>query len=96
VLGSTLIADQSLSLEQKIALAFRKITTRHPEDKEVKILLQGYEDEYDRYRANPAEAKKFLHVGGYPQNDKLDTIECAAMMHVVSMIYNLDESISKS
>lgn len=96
VLGSTLIADQSLSLEQKIALAFRKITTRHPEDKEVKILLQGYEDEYDRYRANPAEAKKFLHVGGYPQNDKLDTVECAAMMHVVSMIYNLDESISKS
>lgn len=96
VLGSALVQDQSLTLEQKIALAFRKITSRHPESKEVQVLLQGYEEEYARYRANPEEAKKFLHVGGYPQDDKLDPIECAAMMHAVSIIYNLDESISKS
>ncbi|MEJ1242395.1 PSD1 and planctomycete cytochrome C domain-containing protein [Chryseolinea sp. T2] len=96
VLGSALIKDQSLSTEQKIALAFRKITSRQAQDEEVKILLQGYEEEHERYRANPAEAKKFLHVGGYPQDEQLDTVECAAMMHVVSMIYNLDETISKS
>jgi hypothetical protein len=46
--------------------------------------------------ANPEEAKKFLQVGAYPQNDKLDIVECAAMMHVVTIIYNLDEAISKS
>ncbi len=96
VLGSTLIEDQSLSLEDKVALAFRKITCRRPDDKEIKILLAGYEEEYARYRANPAEATRFLHVGAYPQSDKLDPLECAAMMHVVSMIYNLDETISKS
>jgi len=69
VLGSALVRDQSLSLEQKVALAFRKITSRHPEDEEVKVLLQGYEDERMRYAANPAEAKKFLTVGGYPQDE---------------------------
>lgn len=96
VLGSKLVEDQSLSLEEKIALAFRKITSRHAEDEEIKILLKGYQEEYSRYSANPQEAKRFLQVGAYPQNDKLDALECAAMMHVVSIIYNLDEAISKS
>lgn len=96
VLGSALVADQSLPVEDKIALAFRKITCRHPENKEIEILQKGYEEEYARYKSNPAEATKFLHVGAYPQNDKLDAVQCAAMMHVVTMIYNLDETISKS
>jgi hypothetical protein len=96
VLGSKLVENQDLPLEEKITLAFRKITSRAPEDHEIEILLQGYQEEYDRFHANPKEAEKFLHVGAYPQNDKLDTVECAAMMHVVSIIYNLDEAISKS
>jgi hypothetical protein len=58
--------------------------------------MKGYQDEYERYRSQPEEARKFLKVGAYPQNEALDPIECAAMMHVVSIIYNLDEAISKS
>jgi len=96
VLGYKLVEDQSLTPEKKIELAFRKIISRTPEDSEIQILLTGYNEEYNRYKANPAEAKKFLQVGAYPQNDKLDPIECAAMMHAVSIIYNLDEAISKS
>ena len=96
VLGSKLVEDQSLPLEKKIELAFRRIISRQPEDHEIEILLKGYHEEYDRFSAHPAEAKKFLQVGAYPQNEKLDMLECAAMMHVVSIIYNLDEAISKS
>ena len=96
VLGSTLVADQSLSTEKKVTLAFRKIIDRQPEKHEIEILLQGYEEEFERYSATPAEARKYLQVGAYPQNKNLDVIACAAMMHVVSMIYNLDEAISKS
>jgi hypothetical protein len=95
-LGSKLVEDQSLPVEEKIALAFRKIISRLPEDHEIEILLKSYQEENNRYSANPEEAKKFLQVGAYPQNDKLDVVECASMMHVVSMIYNLDEAISKS
>ena len=96
VLGSKLVEQEDLSLEDKVKLAFRKIVSRNPESHEVEILLQGYKDEYDRFNANPEEAKKFLHVGAYPPNNKLDELECAAMMHVVTIIYNLDEAISKS
>jgi hypothetical protein len=96
VLGSKLAETKELSLEEKVTLAFRKIISRLPEDEEIDILLQGYREEYDRYTADPAAAKEFLAVGEYPQNKSLDPLECAAMMHVVTIIYNLDEAISKS
>ena len=96
VLGSALVEDKTLTVEKKIALAFRKIVSRHPRPEEIEILMKGYREEYDRYRSAPEEATKFLRVGAHPQNEALDPIECAAMMHVVSIIYNLDEAISKS
>jgi hypothetical protein len=96
VLGYTLVEMKELPLDKKIALAFRKITSRHPQKNEVDILLQSYQEEFDRYTTHPTEAVKFLRMGAYPQNASLDTIECASMMHVVSIIFNLDEAISKS
>lgn len=96
VLGSKLVEMKELSVDKKIALAFRKIISRLPQKQEVEILLQSYQEEFDRYTADPKQAGKFLQVGAYPQPTALDSIECAAMMHVVSLIYNLDEAISKS
>ena len=60
------------------------------------ILLQSYKEEFDRYTADPKEASKFLRIGAYPQKTSLNETECASMMHVVSIIFNLDEAISKS
>lgn len=96
VLASKLVEDKTLTLDKKISLAFRKIISRYPRQEEIEILKKGYQDEYDRYQANPEEASKFLRVGAYPQKQDVDTVECAAMMHMVSIIFNLDEAISKS
>jgi hypothetical protein len=96
VLGSKLVETTGLTLEEKVALAFRKIINRRPMENEIEILLEGYQEEHDRYMADPESAKEFLKVGEYPQNNALDPVECAAMMHVVTIIYNLDEAISKS
>jgi hypothetical protein len=95
VLAARLVADASLSDEQKIVHAFRKILTRRPTEKEVAILGQGYGEELARFRAAPEKARKLLQAGEYPQN-ATDPVRCAALMQVVSMIYNLDEAISKS
>jgi hypothetical protein len=96
VLGCQLVENKALALDQKISLAFRKIISRYPRQEEIEILKKGYQDEYDRYEANREQASNFLRVGAYPQNEALDPVECAAMMHMVSIIYNLDEAISKS
>ncbi len=96
VLGSNLVEMKELTVEQKIALAFKRIVSRNPQKNEVDILLQSYMEEFDRYTADPKEASKFLRVGAYPQNASLNETECASMMHVVSIIFNLDEAINKS
>jgi hypothetical protein len=96
VLGYSLVESTEMSLEEKVTLAFRKIISRKPAQDEIEILIKGYEEEYERFAANPLEAKEFLKVGDYPQDPSLDPLECAAMMHVVTIIYNLDEAISKS
>ncbi len=96
VLGSNLVEMKELTVEQKIALAFKRIVSRNPQKNEVDILLQSYKEEFDRYTADPKEASKFLRVGAYPQNTSLNETECASMMHVVSIIFNLDEAINKS
>jgi hypothetical protein len=77
-------------------MAFRKIIIRKPAAGEVKILMESYNQELKRFKANPLQAQKFLQIGAYPQADKTDQTACAALMHVISLIYNLDEAISKS
>ncbi len=49
-----------------------------------------------RYRQMPEQAKKLLQVGRYPQNTAFDPAEQAALMLVVSAIFNLDEAMSKT
>ena len=96
VLGTKLIEAKELSLEEKVVTAFRRVISRQPTQSEVEVLLQAHQEEYERFVSDPAAAEQFLTVGDYPQNNSLDRIQCAAMMHVVSIIYNLDEAISKS
>ena len=96
VLGTKLIEAKELSLEEKVVTAFRRVISRQPTQSEVEVLLQAHQEEYERFVSDPAAAEQFLTVGDYPQNNSLDRIQCAAMMHVVTIIYNLDEAISKS
>ena len=37
-----------------------------------------------------------LRVGEFPQDDKVDPDATAALMKVISMIYNMEEAISKT
>ena len=42
-------------------------------------------------------AEKILAVGEYPRTDvKIDKISLAAMMQVITAIYNLEETVTKS
>jgi hypothetical protein len=96
VLATQLLEDKSLTTEKKIEMAFRKIVIRTPQTKEIEVLLASYTEEQARFKKDPSLARKLLKVGAYPQKETIDPAECAALMHVVSLIYNLDETISKS
>ncbi len=70
------------------------IVCRTPTDQELKILINYYEGRIHRLDKN--EAEDLLTVGEYPNPPGLDTIQLASLMQVITSIYNLEETISKT
>ena len=93
VLAAKLLQEKS-GTEAKINKAFRLIVARKPTEKEVAVLSEYYRSELKNLTRPHAE--KALAVGEYPIPKTLDTVQLAAMMRIVSTIYNLEETITKS
>ena len=92
VLAARLL-QQTGGMDQKITDAYRLIVGRKPRPKEV-TLLHGYY-RHERESLTPAAARKALDVGEYPLPEKIDMTDLAALMRVVSAIYNLEETITR-
>lgn len=93
VLAANLLKEDS-KIKDKIIKAFRLIVCREPHEKEI-VLLKNYYQKRLKTMKKPS-AEKLLDVGEYPLSEDIDKIMLAAMMQVVSTIYNLEESITKS
>ncbi len=101
VLEAARVLSQKLSTEQtsandKITKAFRLIICRHPDAKELQILQDYYYDQLNLFKQKQLGADTTLKQGEYPHDDKLDENSEAALMKVISMIYNLEEAITKT
>ncbi|MGA0555575.1 PSD1 and planctomycete cytochrome C domain-containing protein [Larkinella sp. VNQ87] len=93
VLAARLLQEHS-DAKDKITKAFRLIVGRKPKDKEVDLLTAYYEKEAREIKKPVAE--KALSVGEYPVPQNVDKTKLAALMRVVSTIYNLEETITKT
>ncbi|MDB5239466.1 MAG: hypothetical protein JWP57_91 [Spirosoma sp.] len=93
VLAARLLQEQS-GVTDKIGKAFRLIVSRKPSEQETTLLTAYYEKELKKI--TPDRAKKTLAVGEYPTPDRIDKTKLAALMRVVTTIYNLEETITKS
>jgi len=93
VLAAKLLSEPS-DTKDKIIKAFRSIVCRKPLEKEVSILIGYFNDQMKSI--DPATAHKILSVGEYPIPKGMDESQLAAMMRVVTTIYNMEESITKS
>lgn len=95
VLAGNLLEEKGTT-DAKINKAFRLIVCRKPSDKEKQVLNAYYADQLKVYSKNKQDAAKVLAVGEYPMNDKVNKTDMAAMMEVISAIYNLEETITRS
>jgi hypothetical protein len=95
VLASKLLAEQT-PIDQKINDAFRIIVCRKPLPKESSLLKRYFDDQLKSFKSEKQKAEKILQVGESPVPSNLDKVLLASMMQVVTTIYNLDESITKS
>ncbi|RRA97583.1 PSD1 and planctomycete cytochrome C domain-containing protein [Larkinella rosea] len=93
VLAANLLQEKSEE-KDKISKAFRLIVGRKPREKEIDMLTAYYEKELKEIKKPVAE--KSLAVGEYPIPAQIDRLKLAALMRVVSTIYNLEETITKT
>lgn len=98
VLEASRVLAAKLLHEKKepVETAFRMIVCRKPQEKELAILQEYYKDQQAHFRSQPDMADKVIRAGEYPLPDKKEIPEIAALMQVITAIYNLEESTSKS
>ena len=82
-------------LEDKIYWGFRSVTSRSPEDFEVKVLVNGYRRRLSHFESDHSQADALLKVGESDVLSSLSSVELAAMTTVANVLLNLDEAINK-
>jgi hypothetical protein len=94
-LGQLMLTQGGSCDEQRLAFAFRRATCRPPTPAELRVLAGGLERYRRTFRADAGAAKRFIHQGDSPVDERLDPVELAACAAAAELILNLDETITK-
>ncbi|AWW00659.1 PSD1 and planctomycete cytochrome C domain-containing protein [Arcticibacterium luteifluviistationis] len=92
VLSEKLVDENA---NDKLATAFRMILCRIGEEEELDLFKKYYEEELAFFKENPAKASETLKVGEYKNNITVKTVEKAALMTCIQLMYNMEEAITK-
>ena len=95
VLASKLDVEPT-QVQDKVIKAFRLIVCRKPSEKEIKLLSTYYNDQLIAFKKEQSRADKLLSIGEYPNPEKMNKLSVAAMMQVITALYNLEETITRS
>ncbi|MBI1343830.1 MAG: DUF1553 domain-containing protein [Terrimonas sp.] len=95
VLAQRLVRDP-MPLPEKINNAFRRIICRKPTPEEEILLNNYYREQFELFRQKKLDALTTLQVGEYPLDKDADSLQSAALMKVVNIIYNMEEAIMKT
>lgn len=79
----------------RINHAFRRVLCRLPDESEQATLMSVIADAAMEYGASPEAAEELLSVGNSPREPGLNSSELAAWTVAMSVLLNLDETISR-
>ncbi len=79
----------------RIQLAYRIVLSRLPDDEELATLQRAVQSAREHFATHPDAAASLLSVGASPHSEIIPISEQAAWTTAMSMLLNLDESISK-
>jgi hypothetical protein len=94
-LAQRAILEGGRDARARIGFAFRLATSRAPSDQEVAILRTLLDARLKGFRLDRQSALKLLSVGESPRDRRIDVAELAAYTTVASVIFNLDETITR-
>ena len=81
---------------QRVAEAFRRVTSRAPRKAELDLLMKDFSFYLKDFRKKPNAAKRLMSVGEKLRNPKLPAAQLAAYALVANTILNLDEAITQN
>ncbi|MGY6543324.1 PSD1 and planctomycete cytochrome C domain-containing protein [Arthrospiribacter ruber] len=92
---ATALLKEEKSPEIYLETAFEKILCRKPTSEERKIILTYFKEEKTKFETDKETAFELVKSGNRPLNEKEINGETAALMQVITMLYNLEEAITK-
>jgi hypothetical protein len=95
VLGERVQTEGGKSDAERVAFAFRQVTSRPPDEFESKALMKLLEKNRAQYKADPKAADELVAVGLAPVPKGTDVPELAAWTGVCRALLNLSETITR-
>lgn len=91
------VMQEAQSVDDRISLAFRLLTGRIPEEKEIEVLREMYESQRQRFVDSPESAESLLKVGDYETGptDESQLPDLAAFTVLANTMMNFDEFYMK-
>jgi hypothetical protein len=95
VLAEKTLHEGGRAPEQRIHFAFRRLTAREPDRREMRLLRQLFEEQKKLFAKEPDRAAKLVAVGDRKRDPALDPVELAATTALTQTILNLDATVWK-
>ncbi len=98
--AARVVAERAIKLggasaPSRLEWAVRQILSRSPSDRELSVLVEGFERRLKSYKASSQQVEQFLALGETPRDQSIDPTELAAYTATVSVIFNVDEAVVK-
>jgi len=90
------LVNEKLTMEQRLKMAFERITLRKPAEKELSGIKAYAQKQLEQFKSGKLNALKTLQVGMAPLPPAAQQPEVAAYMKTIVLLYNLDETITKN
>ena len=94
-MAGRMMREGGASPDERIAYGFRLALARPPTDSERAPLRRAFDQFEDHFAIDPDEAVMYLREGDSPADPDLEPVELAAYASVASLIFNLDEAVTK-
>ena len=97
--AARVLAERVLSTKgsdtERLQFLFELATSRKPSPKEFQILANRLAQLRKQYTESPEEAQQLIHIGEFPPHEDLNPADYAAFSVLGSLVFNLDETITR-
>ncbi len=94
-LAQQVLREGPATAEERLSRVFRRVLVRRPRPDERRVLREAFEAQLSRFRSDRKAAAALVAVGESRADPRLDPAELAAYTTVASLVFNLDEAVTK-